>query len=124
MRYKLAQDDRGLNYYVHDIPEPEGPLLDEIEFAKLCERVIDLFRSDPWIGHRPNRYSGCHSIVLGGGSLHLGSFEQGRYDMLSFREAEMMASIIHRRLDLMLPESWAEVATTRFTASSRQPGTS
>jgi hypothetical protein len=31
----------------------------------------------------------------------------------------MLAGILHQRLDLRPPESWAEVATSRFLVSSR-----
>jgi hypothetical protein len=101
----------------------EPPLLDEIEFTKLCEEALTAFRSDrSWPTDVP--YPGCHTIILGPAGVYgFPVWSEGRYSDLSLREARMMARILHERLGLIYdPQSrdpgWAEVATGRFLVNS------
>lgn len=121
MKYELAETPEGLWHYVHDIPEREGPLLDEIEFKDLCDDLIDGFNTP----YPPNERDGCFTAILGPANVPgFPVWADGRYTDLSVREAKMMAIIIRDRLGLIYDpdngaHAWSEVATGRFLVSSR-----
>lgn len=99
----------------------DGPLLDEIEFTKLCEDLIEAFNTP----YPPNEREGCFTAILGpAGIAGFPTWREGRYGDLSVREARMMATILVERLGLVYDpdngyHAWAEVATSRFLVSSR-----
>jgi hypothetical protein len=118
-RLKVAVAPNGMMHYVFDVPEDEGPLLDEVEFKTLCDNLIEAF-TVPGFNEVGIAYTGCHTSILGPGDMWgFPVWSNGRYDKLSIREARMLASILAQRLDLQPPASWAEVVTSRFLVSSR-----
>lgn len=108
----------------------DPPLLDEIEFARLCEDIVSAFE-EPYVDTpnvRLNRTvprEGCFTAILGPADVPgFPVWADGRYADLSVRESRMLATIMVEKLGLIYEpdlglHAWAEVATGRFLVSSR-----